>query len=287
MKSPRKPKPQPRPKSNGNATHAYFEGLDKQIHEKMAWLYAADKLGEVGQYAAGTREHGLAAERDNMDQEFAHFAMGIACILRVRAEYSYNADLLFTAQTAADGDGHDALRIMRRCEKVCGDPGEDPLPGTFPESFAWQTYLRVSLLADLAAEFPKHIRHGARQMHGWPMIVSHHCDCRPEFERIAAALEVGRQFPLDVSPRRKRGTESPMLRFLEPLIGRLHVLREVLIETEETRKGEDFARRICPFWWKLPDPQPGPEMLAIPDMLEHLWATPGDRNCANVCRGRR
>ena len=92
------------------------------------------------------------------------------------------------------------------------------------DSFAWDTDLRVCALADLAREFPLHLRHGARQMHGWPMIVSHHLDMTAEFQAVAERLEVGAGYPLDVGARKKRGTETPLLHYLEPLIWRLFAI---------------------------------------------------------------
>lgn len=115
---------------------------------------------------------------------------------------------------------------MRREMELFPETAGDPGPETFPDSFAWDTYLRVSALAGLAEEFPKHLQHSARQMHGWPMIVSHHIDGRAEFERVAGRLELGADYPLNVAPRKKRGTETPLLRYLEPHVWRLHILRE-------------------------------------------------------------
>ena len=159
---------------------------------------------------------------------------------------------------------------MRREMELFPETAGDPGPETFPDSFAWDTYLRVSALAGLAEEFPKHLQHSARQMHGRPMIVSHHIDGRAEFERVAGRLELGADYPLNVAPRKKRGTETPLLRYLEPHVWRLQVLREILIESAETRKGEDFVQRIYGFWWEFPDPKPEPEILPILQRLPEL-----------------
>ena len=45
--------------------------------------------------------------------------------------------------------------------------------------------------AALAEKYPPHLRPSARQMAGWPTIVSPHLDHLPEFQRITAGLEVG------------------------------------------------------------------------------------------------
>jgi hypothetical protein len=135
--------------------------------------------------------------------------------------------------------------------------------GGFPEAFAWDVYERVSALSELASQFPKQIQCSAREMHGWPMIVSHHLDFRHEFERLAELLEVGAEYPLDVGPRQRRGSETRLLRYLDPLVYRLHVLRKVLIETEQTRGHEDFKGRLSPIWWDYLDKPPTPEVVAI------------------------
>jgi hypothetical protein len=76
-------------------------------------------------------------------------------------------------------------------------------------------------------------------------------------------LELGADYPLAVGPRKRRGTETPLLHYLEPLVWRLHVLRKVLIETEKTRGHEDFTRRLKPIWWDFMDTPPTPEVVAI------------------------
>jgi hypothetical protein len=102
------------------------------------------------------------------------------------------------------------------------DPDGQTQPESLPDSFAWDTCLRVEALAEMVERFPDHLRHGARLMSGWPMIVSQHLDHRPEFGRIAALLDLGADYPLDVGPRRRRGAATPLLRYLEPLVVQYH-----------------------------------------------------------------
>ena len=45
---------------------------------------------------------------------------------------------------------------------------------------------------------------------------------------------------------------------------------KILIESAETRKGEDFVQRIYGFWWEFPDPKPEPEILPILQRLPEL-----------------
>jgi hypothetical protein len=164
---------------------------------------------------------------------------------------------------------------MRRYHALFGDETDkegEVVPETFPDMFAWDTYLRASALTELAEQYPKHIRHSARQMHGWPMIVSHHLDGTHEFQRMAKLLELGADYPLAVGPRKRRGTDTPLLRYLEPVVWRLHVLRKVLIETEKTRGHEDFKGRLRPSWWDFPEKPPTPEIVEILKIVPKLPA---------------
>jgi hypothetical protein len=57
--------------------------------------------------------------------------------------------------------------------------------------------------------------------------------------------------------------KRPLLRYLEPLVWRLHVLRSVLVETEQTRGQEEFEKRLYSLWWDFPEKPPSPEIVAI------------------------
>jgi hypothetical protein len=236
------------------------------------FVSALDWLGAAKSHAAGSDEQRLAKVRDEVDLAMSHFFQKASTVRRVRAERTRCPDLLMDAVVDQQGDGDDALRLMRRYHALFGDEtdGSEPAPETLPDFFVWDTYLRVWALTELVEQFPRHIQHSARQMHGWPMIVSHHLDCRPEFERVAKDLGIGADYPLNVGQRKKRGTETPLLRYLEPLVWRLHILRKILIETEESRKGEDFVSRIYGFWWQFPDPKPSPEILALLKLVPSL-----------------
>ena len=256
------------------------EIIVERLRTMTAWLEQADAfngeldwLGDAEKHPDGSDERRLAGVRDTVDDALARFFRVVSMIKRIRAENTRWQDLLVDAALGRQGDGPDALHLMRRYHALFGDESDadgEVTDHTLPDYFAWDTYLRVSALAELVEKFPKHLRHGARNMHGWPMIVSNHLDCIPEFHRIAERLGIGADYSLDARPRKKRGTETPLLRYLEPLVWRLHVLRKILIETEEKRKGEEFVRRIYGFWWQFPDPEPEPEELAILKLVPSL-----------------
>lgn len=243
-----------------------FLTVQKWAREAFDFARELDWLGDANQHPEGSDQRELALVRDKVDHEFNRCCRELAAFRRGRAETTHFPDLLIDVVGEHMGDGPDALRLMRRYHALFGDgtePNGDVTPETFPDMFAWDTYLRVCALAELAEHYPEHIRHSARQMHGWPMIVSHHVDGAHEFQRMAELLELGVSYPLAVGPRKRRGTETPLLRYLDPLVWRLHTLRTILIETEKTRGNEDFMRRLNPFWWDYPEKPPTPEIVAI------------------------
>ena len=113
---------------------------------------------------------------------------------------------------------------------------------------AWEAYAQVEQLQEIARKYPKHVRHGARRMHGWPMVICQHIDGRAEFEEMVKLLEVGPGYPLDVLRRKKRGNDSPMLRYLDPLICRLdalHSCRKYARLGEENAKAKQHWDYLC------------------------------------------
>jgi len=267
------PQPSAKPQFTAEAIREKFKTMASWVEIATGFAQELDWLGDAKDHPEGSEERELAKVRDDVDLALSNLLVKFMSNVRHRAEKTRSVDLLAFAEIYTQGDGYEALHLIRRYQEVSGDDtktGVDPGPETFPDSFAWDTYLRVSALAGLAEEFPMHLRHSARQMHGWPMIVSHHLDGRAEFERVAERLELGADFPLNVGPRKKRGTETPLLRYLEPKVWRLHVLRERMIEWGEIRKPGDFVQRIYGFWWEFPDPEPEPEVVPILQRLPSL-----------------
>ena len=262
-----------KPKFSAKIIAERFQMMRKWAEEASHFARALDWLGDANQHPEGSEQRDLAQVRDEVDDLLTRCSRQLAGITRLRAETTWWVDLMVDVIADRMGDGADALHLMRRYHALFGDEkgsdGETPSE-TFPDMFAWDTYQRVSNLTALAEQFPKHIRHGARAMHGWPMIVSRHLDCTHEFRRLAELLELGAEYPLDVGPRKRRGTDTPMLHYLEPLVWRLHVLRKVLLETEKTRGHEDFKGRLSPTWWDTFDKEPTPEVVAILKLVPQL-----------------
>jgi len=252
-----------------------FEIASKWAKQAFHFACELDWIGDADQYPEGSAERELAQVRDQVDWDLNDCCRRFAAYRRGRAEKTLFPDLLCDTVGERMGDGPDALHLLRRYHALFGEgtsKDDEVLPETFPDAFTWDTYQRVCALTELAEKYPKHLRHCAKHMPGWPMIVSHHLDCTQEFRRIAELLEIGAEYPLAAGHRRRRGTETPMLRYLEPLVWRLHVLRKVLIETEKTRGHEEFAGRLSPDWWDFPDKPPTPQIVEILKAVPQLPA---------------
>jgi hypothetical protein len=279
----------PAPKFDIAAIMEHLDAATEALELAAALARRLDWVGDAESHPNGSHERKLGAIRDRIDWALGTHLGEIQAIARIRAESSRSSDLLYPVALAKLGDGEDALHLIRRIHKVFadeGDPSIDPGPESLPDFFAWDVYLRVSALADLAKEFPLHVQHSARLMHGWPMIVSHQVDHTIEFRATAERLQLGAEYPLDVGPRKKRGSQTPLLHYLEPKVYRLHVLWEKLpreaAETEvcDPRKlrnwtripsdNETFAEGLYGCWWEFPDKKPTAETLAILRRLSGL-----------------
>ena len=232
-----------------------------------------DAHGAEEDHPEGSEERALARLRDELDFAVCQLIRNVRLSARMRAETTRCSDLLVEMAINELGDGDEALHLMRRYHELRGDEtdadGTTP-PETMPDFFAWDTYLRVSALPDLVKQYPGHLQHSARNMHGWPMVVSHHLDCLPGFRETAHKLHLGEDYPLDVGPRKKRGRGTPLLCYLEPLVWRLHVLHVFLKDTQKVRGNESFVGRICGIWWMDAQSRPGPSEQAILELLPSL-----------------
>ncbi len=136
------------------------EIIKERLRTMTVWLeqvgdfaHALDWLGAAEKHAAGSDEQKLVNVRDEVDFALSHFLRRASIEQRVRAETTHCLDLLMNAAMQRRGDGADSLHLMRRFHELAGDEtdGGEPPPETFPDSFAWGAYLRVSALAELDA----------------------------------------------------------------------------------------------------------------------------------------
>ena len=92
----------------------------------------------------------------------------------------------------------------------------------FPGRFAWDVYQRVEALDKLADEFPDHVRTAARRC------TPGRCSCTGirtmrRFQELANRLELGVDYPTDASEGARFRPDTPLVRYLEPLIYRLNI----------------------------------------------------------------
>ena len=155
-----------------------------------------DWAGDAAGHPEGSEEQALARARDKIDEAFTKLAVGAMAAGRWRARSSRSLYLLCTMAHLTQGDASEALRVIDRLQEFPGEDGEaEGEVESFPDAFAWDTYLRVIALVELAEKYPGYLRYSARQMHGWPMIVSPQIDPLPELHRITGGLEVGADCP--------------------------------------------------------------------------------------------
>jgi hypothetical protein len=170
--------------------------------------------------------------------------------------------LICDATFHAIGNGAEAAQMIRRYHKEFPDDVDNSdAPEGFPDQFAWDTYQRVEALDKLADEFPNHVRTAARQMHGWPMLVHRHTNNNTRFKELVERLELGVEYPLDASEGARFRPNTPLVRYLDPLICQIHyVQRMTSYSTHET---EEKERESLGFWWRdVQDEQPSDEVVA-------------------------
>lgn len=177
--------------------------------------------------------------------------------IRRRAESTEFSDLLSNVlYHIGIGDGADAACLIRRYQKL------NPDDGGYTDMFAWDVYQRVEALDRLADEFPDYIRTAARRMHAWPMLVHRHTNNRRRFKQLADRLELGADYPTDASEGARFRPDTPLVRYLDPLIYRLNVTCQ---ETRDIqfKSVQDEQHFLYMTWWTRQENCPGEDVLAV------------------------
>ncbi len=177
--------------------------------------------------------------------------------MRRRAEHTQFGDLLSEVlYHMAIGNGGDAAWLVRRYQKL------NPEDGGYTDMFAWDVYQRVEALDKLADEFPDHVRTAARRMHAWPMLVHRHTNNEKRFKELAARLELGVYYPLDASEGARFRPDTPLVRYLDPLIYRLNVTCQ---ETRDIqfKSVKDEQHFLYMTWWTRDEDYPSEDVLAV------------------------
>jgi hypothetical protein len=223
-----------------------FDGcrdLEKQIGalaDRLSYLaHMFDSLGAAESHPEGSGKRRFAELRDHADFCLSGAAENLLSHVRVRAKSSRSEDLVCHAVSHAMGDGNDCIELIEIYHRMMGDDTEGTGQidaETFPDQFLWDLAQRVEAFPAFAERYPQHLYFAARHLHGLPMMVSHHLDVTQEFHRLSEMLGMGTWHPLDVSPRRKRGANTPAMKYLEPVLWRMHNIRQILIDIG-TREG--------------------------------------------------
>ena len=116
-------------------------------------------------------------------------------------------------------------------------------------------YQRVEALDRLVDDFPDHIRTAARSTHGWPMLVHRHTNNWKRFEELAKQLELRAEYPLNATDGARFRPDTPMVRYLDPLICKLNYVRTVM-QYGEYKSAEEEKQRLRSFLWNGQDERP-------------------------------
>ena len=203
---------------------------------------------------------------EQLDLALAFIVRELGSLARFRAEVTKSDDLLYEATMMAIGDGVAAARLIRYGEKNFPDlnrlPDGSPDEVNLPNSFAGDVYQRALALDRMADDFPEHIRRSVRSMPAWPMLAHPRANHSRRFEQIARRFELGVDCPTEAGEDARCRPETPMVRYLDPLVNRLHQLWR----NTESRKYKSGAKEkvsLFHHWWVWPEEMPGDEVLEI------------------------
>ena len=203
---------------------------------------------------------------DQLDFALAFVLRQRLARMRSRGAVTQNLDLLGQLTEMAIGDGVEAAGLIRRYQSLNPEDPRNadgsPVSESYPDLFAWDAYQRIEALDDLADEFPDYLRTAARQMHAWPMLMHRHAHNRRRFKQLAQRLELGVKYPTDASEGARFRPDTPLVRYLDPLINRLHgVCRETRnMQFESIEQEQHLLYRM---WWSWPKDRPNEEVIAV------------------------
>ena len=99
-------------------------------------------------------------------------------------------------------------------------------------------------------------------MHAWPILVHRHTNNRRRFQQLAERLELGAEYPTDASEGARFRPDTPLVRYLDPLIYRLNVTCQ---ETRDVqfKSVQDEQHFLYMTWWTRQEDCPNEEVLAV------------------------
>jgi hypothetical protein len=193
-------------------------------------------------------------------------------LIRFRCRSTKSADLLVDTVSPMLS-GKEAANLIRRYQKEFPDDGCDDngtlVDGGFPEMFARDTYQRVEELDRLVDDFPDHVKLAALQMHGWPMLARRHTNNKKRFKELATRLELGVNSPLDSTDRARFRPDTPLVRYLDPIVCKLVYVYEVL-QYVEKGAAEDEKEMLRRWLWDSQTERPTDEEVEAITLLKGL-----------------
>lgn len=269
----------------GSRMAAYCRALAEMPGNTLAGELASPLraiLEQVGRVARGNQAilakgvivNGIRpAERERILEQL-DFALALVMrdlpfLVRQRANVTRCQDLLGeTIGEMAMGNSADAGRLIQRHMQLAPDEYAEPKvthhsASSYLYQFAWETYERVEVLNQLADKFPEHIGAAARRMHGWPMLAHRHTNNRRLFNELASKLELGADYPLDAGEGARFRPDTPLVRYLDPLIRRIHIVCEELGDVELKTTEDERSMLLHLWWWRLDEPPSDEELAAL------------------------
>jgi len=205
---------------------------------------------------------------DQFDLSIGFILRTLNTLLWFRGEVTKDVDFLCEAISYDTKAGGRMARMIRHfCQSHPEEIADEE--GGFISDFAWDVYQRVVELDKLADEFPKQVGWAARQMNAWPVLMHRHTNNRRRFEQLAKRLELGAEYPLDASEGARFRPDTPMVRYLDPLIHRLHsfVWDCAYLENSESPEADKWMARE---WSKWPEELPEEDVLQILRLVGQL-----------------
>ena len=134
-------------------------------------------------------------------------------------------------------------------------------PGSLPDAFARDVFARVAALDRLTTAFPDHLATAARCLPAWPLLVYRHVDPHPRLAQLAKRLDLGAECPVPATETATFDPDSPLVKYLLPLIDRLEAMRAEW--DDRTCPAIDMEQKLLrDLWWRWPEPPPGESILA-------------------------
>jgi hypothetical protein len=273
----------------GPNTMSYCMELANLPDNTLAWELSCpvtallDQISDVSSRCEGTlrrKDEKSVALHAAAKRILEQFDLSIGFILRTlntqlwfRGEVTKNTDFLCEAIGYDTKAGGRIARMVRRYQQL--HPNDVGQGDSYVEPFAWDVYQRVTELDRLADEFPDLVRHAARQMHAWPMLMHRHTNNRRRFRQLADRLELGVEYPLDASEGARFRPDTPLVRYLDPIICRLQSFCfdgaiYYGIGGKEFESVEQENESIRRTWRQWPEDFPGEDIVQILRVARHL-----------------